>query len=207
MGDVIVVDVETTGLDPRSSSIVSIGAVSFASPEKQFYGECRPFAGAVIDQEAYAVNGFSNAYFEENCVQSLESLLKQFFSWCEGVPGSLFAGQNVGQFDLAFLVEGAKRCEVSFPESVSRIWTVDLHSVAYTVMVKSGISPGSALSASRIYGFVGIPDEPRPHHALRGALWEAEAFSRLWYGRSLLANFAKYPLPRKYWRVFPARQA
>jgi len=37
----IVADIEATGLDPRKHSILSIGAVDFEHPERQFYGECR----------------------------------------------------------------------------------------------------------------------------------------------------------------------
>ena len=45
----IVVDVETTGVDARKNSIVSIGAVDFENQKNQFYGECKIWEGAEID--------------------------------------------------------------------------------------------------------------------------------------------------------------
>ena len=39
----IVLDIETTGTDPRFHSIASIGAVDFDEPERgEFYEECHP---------------------------------------------------------------------------------------------------------------------------------------------------------------------
>ena len=46
----IIADVETTGVDSRLCSLVSIGAVEFDSPNNQFYVECRAFEGAHIEQ-------------------------------------------------------------------------------------------------------------------------------------------------------------
>ena len=51
----IVVDLETTGVDPRKHSILSIGAVDFNNQENYFYGECRIREGALIDNYALAV--------------------------------------------------------------------------------------------------------------------------------------------------------
>ena len=36
----IVIDLETSGIDPMEHSILSLGAVDFDNPEYFFYGEC-----------------------------------------------------------------------------------------------------------------------------------------------------------------------
>ena len=44
--------------------------------------------------------------------------------------------------------------------------------------------------------YVGLPPEPKPHHALTGAKVEAEALSRLLFGKILLKEFAHYEIPK-----------
>jgi len=55
----IMVDVETTGVDAKKNSIISIGAVDFSNPQNQFYKECRIWEGAEITQQALYINGFT----------------------------------------------------------------------------------------------------------------------------------------------------
>ena len=55
----IIVDVESTGIEPEKHSILSIGALDFDNPENQFYGECRAWDWAHIMDESLVVNGFS----------------------------------------------------------------------------------------------------------------------------------------------------
>ena len=42
----IVVDVETSGMDAYKHSLLSIGAVDFENPVERFYEECRIWDGA-----------------------------------------------------------------------------------------------------------------------------------------------------------------
>ncbi len=57
------------------------------------------------------------------------------------------------------------------------------------------IEQRTGLTNDRILSYVGLPEEPRPHNGLVGARMEAEAFSRLLHGRTLLQEFETYPLP------------
>ncbi len=52
----------------------------------------------------------------------------------------------------------------------------------------------SLLDSDAVMTYVGIPTEPKPHIALNGALWEAEAISRLLYQKNLLSQFEQYPI-------------
>lgn len=54
----IIVDVESTGVDAKLCSLLSVGAVDFDNPTNQFYMECYAFPGAHIEKEALKVNGF-----------------------------------------------------------------------------------------------------------------------------------------------------
>lgn len=192
----IVVDVETTGTDPKKHSIVSIGAVEFYNPQNQFYSECRIFDGAEIT-DALDINGFSKESLFDPTKPTLEAAVKSFLEWTSQCTYKTLAGENPN-FDRNFLHASAERYSLK--------WTlgrrvVDLHSVSYAkhleleviaLPLKDGVSE---LKADATYAFVGIPEETKPHNALNGAKWEAEAFSRLLYGKSLLPEFQEYSIP------------
>ena len=168
----IVVDVETTGLDPKKCSIVSIGAVEFYKPENQFYVACRIFDGAEIGEEALKINGFSKESLTDQLKPSLETAVKSFLNWASHCTYRTIAGENP-TFDCDFLRETVHHYEMGWPLG-RRV--VDLHSVSYAkhlelgalnkIPFKNGVSE---LKADTTYSFVGIPEEPTPHHALNGA--------------------------------------
>lgn len=191
----IVVDAEMSGLSPYKHSIVSLGAVDFTHPERQFYAECRIWDGAETDPEALAVNGFTEAQCRDKNRKSESELIKEFFLWIQEVSDKTIAGQNVS-FDAAFLNEAFKRAQIEWRFSFR---TLDLHSVVYAQFLKEGRavplkSDQSALSLDKILTAFGLPEEPKPHIALNGAKYEAEVFSRIIRGKNLLPEFAQYPV-------------
>ncbi len=182
----IVIDIETTGQDASKSGILSIGAVDFCNPKNQFYLECRVWDGAIIEQEALDVNGFSREeiHRQDKCTEA--ELLKKFLEWTKTCKVKTWAGMNPA-FDRNFLKEAAKRSKLDFPFCYR---LVDLHSVCYAHLLKKGIAPkiddkGSKINTDEILIIAGLPAEPRPHNALIGAKLEAEAFSRLIFDKKL----------------------
>ena len=114
----------------------------------------------------------------------------------DGVENRTIAGENPS-FDRDFLKASAQRCEIKWLISHR---TIDLHSLAYASYLKRGLNlpvkdERMDLNADRIFNYVGLPAEPRPHRALVGAKMEAEAFSRLIYGKVLLKDFESCPVP------------
>lgn len=198
----IVADIEATGLDPHRHSILSIGAVDFLDPDRQFYGECRMWEGARIMSDAIAVNGFTMAECDDPQKQSLKELMENFLHWVEQCDDKTLAGQNPS-FDRDFLNDSFGRAGIGWHFSYR---TLDLNSMAYMDMIKRGVSvqhknSRADLSTDTIFKYVGLPEEPKPHNGLNGAKYEAEAFSRLLYGKNLLPEFAQYPV------VYPIHQA
>lgn len=192
----IVVDVETTGLNPQKHSIVSIGALEFSNPKNQFYQECRIWDGAKVDLKALEINGFSKEEISNPSKQSLEELIKNFVDWRENIEDKTIAGQNPF-FDRSFLKASAEKYKINvrFGQRI-----IDLHSLCYTHHLKRDLSPPikdgrTDLGSDNILNYVGLPDEPKPHNALTGAKMEAEAFSRLIFGKPLLKEFKKFPMP------------
>lgn len=193
----IVVDVETTGLDPKKYSIVSIGAVDFKNPDRQFYAECKVWDGALVSEESLEINGFTEEQVRDTAKKSLEEITGEFKKWVDESSEVTLAGQNPS-FDRDFLNDSFRRAGIDFKFAARN---VDLHSVAYYDHIKKNISiphknGHSDLSLNKIAEYAGLTEEPKPHNALTGAKFEAEAFSRIMYGKQLLPEFESYIIPK-----------
>lgn len=170
----IILDIETGGLDPITNPMLSLGAVDYNTCE-EFYGECRASQGTNIDDRALEVNGFTMAQCQDVAKDTEADLYAKFLSWCVGRE-TLLAGQQVGAFDIRFLREiHDKNKTVTW--SFGGMWpfghrSVDLHSVAFAQL-------GKSLSLDGILTAVGLSPEPKPHNALTGARLERDAFKRL----------------------------
>lgn len=191
----IVVDVETTGTNPIKNSLVSIGAVDFENPAEQFYQECRMWDGAHVEPEAMMVNGFTEEQITDLKKPTEAEIIKNFLTWIELRPNQLVVAQNP-MFDLGFLQAATYRAGQDYRLAHR---SIDIHTVAFIHMVKRGIEPPmknkkSDINSDGIMKYVGIPAEPKPHIAINGAIWEAEALSRLLYGKNLLEQFKRYPI-------------
>jgi DNA polymerase III epsilon subunit-like protein len=191
----IVADIEATGIDYRKHSLLSIGAVDFFNPNRQFYGECRMWDGATMMTDSLAVNGFTEAECRDPKKHSLAELMQNFFHWMEQCEDKTLAGHNVS-FDRDYLNDSFLRAGIDYRFAYR---TIDLHSLAYADMKHKGIAvpiknEHSGLSLDTILEYVGLPREPKPHVGLNGAKYTAEAFSRLMYGKNLLPEFAEFPL-------------
>ncbi len=192
----IVLDIESTGTDFQKHAIVSIGAIDFLEPTRTFYEECKIWEGAHIDGTALTVNGFGVEEVKRKDKKGEGEIVKNFIDWAMTASEHTIAGQNPF-FDLFFIQVACQRAGLNFPLA-HRI--VDMHSVCYLHMIKRGMVPPvekgrSNLNSDAIMEYVGLPTEPKPHNALNGAKWEAEAFSRLFYDKSLLPQFASYKIP------------
>ena len=193
----IVVDIETTGLDPYKNSIVSIGALDFYNSKNQFYEECKILDGAEVEPEALKINGFTLEQISDINKKSLKQILEEFLNWTEETDNRVLGGHNLADFDVLFLLNSSKKYKLNWQFGRR---CVDLHSVCYTHHLQRNINPPikdkkSNLNLDRILEYVELPQEPRPHHALTGAKMEAEAFSRLIYGKSLFEEYSQHKIP------------
>ncbi len=194
----IVIDIEASGTEPKIHSIVSLGALDFSNPDNRFYEECHIWDGAHIMDEALAVNGFTEDDIRDTRKQSEGELVKKFAEWSQHAEDRTLAGQNVS-FDRDFVKAACDREDLPW-DFAHR--TIDTHTLCYMHMVKSGLTPPidpqhkrSALNLDTVLKYCGIPDEPKPHNALTGALCHAEVTSRLLYGKKLLPEFSQFDVP------------
>lgn len=192
----IVLDIETTGLEPKKHSIIEVGAIEYDNPLNIFNERCRIWPGAESDPGALEINGFNPDELTDPVIQTQKELLLKFIDWISSVDDKTIAGQNV-DFDISFLNESCKR--LNLPSYFGKR-KVDLHSVAYAHFLRRNIRPPlknnlSDLHSDLIMDYVGIPAEPKPHRALNGARYELEALSRLISGKSALDEFSGYEVP------------
>jgi DNA polymerase III epsilon subunit-like protein len=192
----IVLDVETTGTDPHLSGILSIGAIDFNNPEDTFYNECRVWDGAHVIQEALDLNGFTKEQIGDPKKKSDKEITEEFFKWLERKEDHTIAGLHPS-FDMGFIQHTCLRNSLNYPLARR---SIDQHSILYFHMLRRGLTPPlrknrSDIDSTFISTYVGIPPEPKPHIALNGAKWEAEAFSRLIHEKSMFPEFKKHPIP------------
>ena len=195
----VTVDVETTGVDPHLHGLISIGAILWQDPEQWFYGEARPSDGVEITDGALNVNGFTYEQLAE-LPMDMPTMLLQFFTWVRAQPEPwILAGHNA-QFDLKFLQKESDRCGFDPRDFPFAYHTIDLHTVAQTDYFRTkGFWYPDTMPAWKIFEKLGIPNEPKPHHGLNGALWEMEALGRLLLKRSMFTDFAEYPVKENPW--------
>jgi DNA polymerase III epsilon subunit-like protein len=165
--NLIVIDLETSGDNPVEHQILSIGAVDFTTRET-FYGECKLNAWDKYMPEALAINGFTVEQIYDPTKPTPLKLYSDFLNWA--VPrNGLLAGQNVGSFDVQFLMKNNRDYGQPWP---FRYNYVDLHSVFYAKY-------GQSLSLKKICQFFGVKPKPTIHNALTGAQKVAECLDIL----------------------------
>jgi len=192
----IVLDIETTGTNPEKHSIVQIGAVNFEHPEQIFNELCHIWDGAHMDQDSMKFIGYSEEVAKDATKQTEEQIVTKFLAWILEQQERTIAGQNPS-FDTGFIRSACARYGIN---NTLAHRSIDQHSIVYAHMIKRGMTPPvahhhSAINSDFIMEYVGIPTEPKPHIAIYGATWEAEALSRLLYDKPLLSQFEKFPIP------------
>ena len=194
----IVIDWEFTWLDHKTHSLVSLWAVDFLNPERQFYAECRIWEWATYNKEALEINGFSVDDINDKNKMSLKDLVESFDEFLKtcSTPQVLI-GQNP-KTDIDFLKESYEKSWIVYPLGHR---SIDMHSVVFMKHLQLGkdiliekwnykINLDEALRFVWIHGW-----EPRPHNALTWAKCEAEVLSRVLYGKKLLPEFEDSDVP------------
>lgn len=198
----IIIDLETTGIDPNTHYLVSIGALDYHNPQNQFYGECHIPQTAPIDPRALEVNGFTIQELFDTTKPSQKELIEQFEAWREQAKQNgnhsinLLAGNNV-RFDRDLYLNNAKRLGIEIKADYK---TIDLHTICFSHLMQREETPptkydGSGISTNFSLQYSGLPPEPNPHNGLTGAKMEAEAIHRIWTGTFLLEEFKTHPIP------------
>ena len=206
----IVLDIETSGLDKVKCGIWQIGALDFYNPQNTFLEEARIDDEDIIADGALKVTGKTERELRDSNKQSQKQLLENFFRWCKKAEIKNCICQNP-QFDLTFLEIKAKNYSLELPFHYRAF---DLHSIASIIYYQANNKfliekDHSQMNLSNVLALCGIPDQRihmekgkilkqgRPHSALEDAKLTAECFSRLVYGESLLSEYRQFQIPQE----------
>jgi DNA polymerase III epsilon subunit-like protein len=171
MSKIAIVDVETTGLDPRHHEIIEIGMVVFDSRTFEitelFEVKIKPERIEDSMPKALAVNGYNEEEWENSA-----SLHDAMLMLAEKSEGAMFCAHNM-IFDWMFLSEAENKTGVELPFERHKL---DLLTLAWSKTPHAKVHSWSLLT---ICTYLRIPPEPKMHRALRGALAEYAVYTKL----------------------------
>lgn len=184
----ISVDVETSGIDPKTTALLSIGAVTGEAGKagySEFYVEICPPEGLKIEEKAMKINGLDLEKLKANGKSEKEAL-ESFLEWVKQNQDWTALGQNPA-FDIGFIREACFRNGLKCPFPAR---SIDLHSVAVSVMAARGGYPlkqsyhdpngyHTSTELDDILALVGLKKRTGAHNALDDAKLELEAWQRL----------------------------
>ena len=206
----IVVDIETSGLDFTKCGIWQIGALYIDNPKNTFLEEARIDDNDLIEPEALRVGGKTESDLRDGKKQSQKQLLINFFSWVKKTNNFAMLSHNPQDLDYTLVVKKAKQYSLEFPFHHR---CFDMHSMAqlkfFQVNGNFLMKPGmgvSEMGLSHVLEFCGMEDnrikagqkgvnEGHPHNALEDCRLTAECFSRIVFGKSLIEDYSKFLIP------------
>ena len=122
----IVVDIETSGLNYEKSGIWQIGAIELENPDNSFLEEGRIDDSDIVNPDSLKIIGKTEEELRDKTKKSQKELLESFFLWAKKIEIRDCICQNP-QFDWSFLCIRATKYNLDFP-FIHRAY--DLHSIA-----------------------------------------------------------------------------
>lgn len=187
---VIVIDLETGGINPDRHALLGIGAVELVpghagawSIGRTFEAFLSPADGLEIEHAAMKVNGWPSADWQQGEWVPEAVGATWFGGWLHlvGVNAPV-AGWEMGgfccEFDQGFLRAFHARTNQGFP--LPRRGGYDLRQAVKLEMLAasaSGRNVPSSVPADVAAEWLGIEPEARPHLPLQGALWAARGLA------------------------------
>lgn len=214
----IVLDTETSGINREIHGLWQIGAFELENPKNTFLMEGRIDNEDEILPSALTLTGKTEAELRDKKKISQKELVKKFFEWSSKIKNRNIIAQNP-TFDVGFLEKKSTKYElhniraVGTPDSFPLPYrSFDLHAIAQAVhmMIHGELlmkDNRSDMGLGNVLKMCGIEDhrkkiesgkivkEGAPHNALEDAKLTGEAFYRLMYGKNLLPEFKKFPVP------------
>lgn len=178
----VVIDIETSGLNPATDALLEIAAVSINMDnqgklfsEKTYAYHVEPFLGARFDLEALEITGIDPGYPLRYAVPE-QQVLHNIFAVVDGLlkqsncRRAVLVGHNAW-FDLAFIQAAVKRCHFK---------TTPFHSfTSFDTATLAGVTLGETVLAKALRK-AKIPfDVEKAHSAIYDAEKTAELFCHM----------------------------
>lgn len=174
----IVIDVETTGLNPLNHGLLEIAAVNIKlvdqlfRPEETFVCHVLPFEGAKIDEVALQINKIDPYHPFRFAIDESKALEKLFEFTNHALQAAkcrraVLVGHNA-HFDLSFLQSAMKRCKIT--KSPFHAFT------CFDTATLAGLAYGKTILAKALKAAQIEFDKEKAHSALYDAEKTAELF-------------------------------
>jgi DNA polymerase III epsilon subunit-like protein len=210
----IVLDIETSGLDIGRHGICQIGAIELENPENVFCEDCKIDEQDEILLTAMQVHGRNEAVLRDSTKQSQKQLILNFLKWTNTCKNKIVVGHNIG-WDLTFISSKCVRYGLGeeFRKTLSSR-SIDIHAIAQLKFkeVNGDFCVNeigrSNMHFGKVLEFCGIKDERksvkdnldvseegRVHDALDDVRLSAECYTRIMKGKGLFEEFKEFFIP------------
>ena len=209
----IVLDIESSGLDTGRWGVWQIGAIDLDNPKNYFLQEARIDDEDFVTEEALKIIGKTKKELLDKNKQSQKQMILNYLNWRKTCNEKISFGHNVG-WDISFIQNRCLRYGINdkFREVMGQR-AIDLHTVSQErykeingkyLLKENGTSD---MNLKKVLEFCGIPDERKQgingkiteegkaHNALNDCKLEAECYWRLKYGKNLFPEYSQYKIP------------
>lgn len=165
-----IVDIETSGVDPKRAEIIEIGVVVFDSESFNIIDtmdvKVMPMYPASGDPKAYEVNGFNLGAWKD--AVKISVAIRAF---AKKTMDTIFCAHNP-LFDWSFIEKASKDNNVDL--RFVTYHKLDLYSLAWRTVPEENMK-----SLATICEYLGVEPEAKPHRALNGAMKGYEVYKIL----------------------------
>lgn len=145
--DLIIVDVETTGVCPKKSSVIQIGAVKF-SKEGQLHDTFNVYIKPYKPEWTYnaeKIHKISKSYLDKNGI-NVKIGIGNFVSWANSISKKFYIGQWSCGFDTSMLKSAFEYSRIEYPFSYR---AYDIASIVRFYLAMKGSKPEGLIRCAK----------------------------------------------------------
>ncbi len=157
----VIVDLETTGLNPTRHEIIEVGMLIVRQPDLEvveaYEAKIKPLHIETATSEALEVNGYNELEWEN--ARNIKEVLQEV---ADKAADCIICNHNVS-FDWSFLLEGFTKY------NIKHSFDYHMYDIASMIWLKLSDTDLPRLNLNITAQFLGIESEPSQHSALNGA--------------------------------------